>query len=301
MASSRIVPVIMCGGAGTRLWPVSRESMPKQFVPLVGPDSTFQQVLAAHRRPRTVRRSRSSSPTPISASWSPSSCASAASRPTSCSNRCGATPAPPSRSRPAWRRCAIRMPSCWCSRPTTSSASPTSSATPAGRPRAPPRKGQIVTFGIAADPSGDQLRLHPSGRPAQRHRGARGRRPSSRSPMQRPPPATWRIAISGTAAISCFMPRPCWREIERFEPEMAEAAKEAVAGHHARSRFPAARRRAVRARAEEVHRLCRDGAHPARRRGSRRSRLVGRRQLERGLGCARPRPATATRSKVPSS
>jgi mannose-1-phosphate guanylyltransferase / mannose-6-phosphate isomerase len=42
---AQIVPVIMCGGAGTRLWPVSRESMPKQFVPLVGKDSTFQQVL----------------------------------------------------------------------------------------------------------------------------------------------------------------------------------------------------------------------------------------------------------------
>jgi mannose-1-phosphate guanylyltransferase / mannose-6-phosphate isomerase len=43
---AQIVPVIMCGGAGTRLWPVSRESMPKQFVPLIGPESTFQQVLA---------------------------------------------------------------------------------------------------------------------------------------------------------------------------------------------------------------------------------------------------------------
>ena len=42
---SRIVPVLMCGGAGTRLWPVSRESMPKQFVPLIGPRSTFQQVI----------------------------------------------------------------------------------------------------------------------------------------------------------------------------------------------------------------------------------------------------------------
>ena len=41
-----IIPVIMCGGAGTRLWPVSRESMPKQFVSLVGDASTFQQVLA---------------------------------------------------------------------------------------------------------------------------------------------------------------------------------------------------------------------------------------------------------------
>ena len=44
--TGQIVPVIMCGGAGTRLWPVSRESMPKQFVPLVGQASTFQQVLA---------------------------------------------------------------------------------------------------------------------------------------------------------------------------------------------------------------------------------------------------------------
>ena len=42
----QIIPVIMCGGAGTRLWPVSRESMPKQFVPLIGPETTFQQVLA---------------------------------------------------------------------------------------------------------------------------------------------------------------------------------------------------------------------------------------------------------------
>jgi mannose-1-phosphate guanylyltransferase / mannose-6-phosphate isomerase len=42
----QLIPVIMCGGAGTRLWPVSRESMPKQFVPLVGTGSTFQHVLA---------------------------------------------------------------------------------------------------------------------------------------------------------------------------------------------------------------------------------------------------------------
>ena len=45
MSGERLIPVIMCGGAGTRLWPVSRESMPKQFVPLVDERSTFQQVL----------------------------------------------------------------------------------------------------------------------------------------------------------------------------------------------------------------------------------------------------------------
>ncbi len=45
MSGARLIPVVMCGGAGTRLWPVSRESMPKQFVPLVDERSTFQQVL----------------------------------------------------------------------------------------------------------------------------------------------------------------------------------------------------------------------------------------------------------------
>ena len=45
MSSPLLIPVIMCGGAGTRLWPVSRESMPKQFVALVGERSTFQLVL----------------------------------------------------------------------------------------------------------------------------------------------------------------------------------------------------------------------------------------------------------------
>ena len=46
MSSSLITPVIICGGTGTRLWPLSRESQPKQFIPLAGGASTFQQVLA---------------------------------------------------------------------------------------------------------------------------------------------------------------------------------------------------------------------------------------------------------------
>jgi mannose-1-phosphate guanylyltransferase/mannose-6-phosphate isomerase len=40
-----IIPLIMCGGAGTRLWPASRESRPKQFLPLFGKHSTFQNTL----------------------------------------------------------------------------------------------------------------------------------------------------------------------------------------------------------------------------------------------------------------
>jgi mannose-1-phosphate guanylyltransferase/mannose-6-phosphate isomerase len=45
-APSLVIPVIICGGTGTRLWPLSRESHPKQFIPLTGGVSTFQQVLA---------------------------------------------------------------------------------------------------------------------------------------------------------------------------------------------------------------------------------------------------------------
>ncbi len=37
-----IYPVILCGGSGTRLWPVSRQSYPKQFARLTGDESLFQ-------------------------------------------------------------------------------------------------------------------------------------------------------------------------------------------------------------------------------------------------------------------
>ncbi len=40
-----IYPVIMCGGAGTRLWPASRPSRPKQFIPLAGNRSLFQETV----------------------------------------------------------------------------------------------------------------------------------------------------------------------------------------------------------------------------------------------------------------
>ena len=36
-----ITPVLLCGGSGTRLWPISRKSYPKQFVPLTGDQSLF--------------------------------------------------------------------------------------------------------------------------------------------------------------------------------------------------------------------------------------------------------------------
>jgi mannose-1-phosphate guanylyltransferase/mannose-6-phosphate isomerase len=38
---NRITPVLLCGGAGTRLWPVSRKALPKQFARLIGHESLF--------------------------------------------------------------------------------------------------------------------------------------------------------------------------------------------------------------------------------------------------------------------
>ena len=40
-----IQPVILSGGSGTRLWPLSREQMPKQFLRLTGEQSLLQQTL----------------------------------------------------------------------------------------------------------------------------------------------------------------------------------------------------------------------------------------------------------------
>jgi mannose-1-phosphate guanylyltransferase/mannose-6-phosphate isomerase len=40
-----IIPVVLCGGSGTRLWPLSRKSFPKQFVPLIGAKSLLQITL----------------------------------------------------------------------------------------------------------------------------------------------------------------------------------------------------------------------------------------------------------------
>ena len=42
---TKIVPILLAGGAGTRLWPVSRDALPKQFLPLVGERSTYQETL----------------------------------------------------------------------------------------------------------------------------------------------------------------------------------------------------------------------------------------------------------------
>ena len=42
--TTKVQPVILCGGSGTRLWPLSRAGFPKQFLCLTGSESLFQQA-----------------------------------------------------------------------------------------------------------------------------------------------------------------------------------------------------------------------------------------------------------------
>lgn len=46
MSIDTLLPIIMAGGSGTRLWPASRELHPKQFLPLLGDESLLQQTVA---------------------------------------------------------------------------------------------------------------------------------------------------------------------------------------------------------------------------------------------------------------
>ena len=45
MRQLHVTPVILCGGSGTRLWPLSRKGFPKQFLVLSGKTSLFQQAV----------------------------------------------------------------------------------------------------------------------------------------------------------------------------------------------------------------------------------------------------------------
>ena len=47
-----IIPVILCGGSGTRLWPLSRKLYPKQFISLVNDNTLFQDTIL--RLPKEV-------------------------------------------------------------------------------------------------------------------------------------------------------------------------------------------------------------------------------------------------------
>ena len=65
-----IYPVLLCGGAGTRLWPLSRKSFPKQFTSLTGAETLFQSAALMPKGPDVANPSQSQVPTSVSLSQS---------------------------------------------------------------------------------------------------------------------------------------------------------------------------------------------------------------------------------------
>jgi hypothetical protein len=85
-----IQPVILAGGSGTRLWPMSREHFPKQLIGLVGDQSLLQAT--AHRLDALPMQS--SSAMRNIASRPLNNCARMAAVRASCWSRCRETPLP---------------------------------------------------------------------------------------------------------------------------------------------------------------------------------------------------------------
>jgi hypothetical protein len=207
-----IIPVILSGGSGSRLWPLSREAIPSNFCPGGSQHHAAEHRVAdrgAGRRNRAdggvQRRS--------TASWSPSSCARSASIPAAVIlEPIGRNTAP-----------AVAVAAC-----TPSTAGRRSdSADPAGRSRhrrcrrlsrrraasrAPRRSRPVDHLRHRSDRPGNRLRLHQGRRAAGRVR--RMRRGALRRKARRSPPHSAicnPALIPGTAACSCFAPLPFWR------------------------------------------------------------------------------------------
>ena len=204
---AQIIPVIMCGGAGTRLWPVSRESMPKQFVPLVGQASTFQQVLARITDPELFAR-------PIVITKADFRFVVAEQlrergieadivlEPVRRDSGPAVTVAAVLAAERDRNALVLVLAADHVIRKPEEFHDACRSAAAAAA------EGRIVTFGI--EPTGPVTSygyIRP-GRSSMAHPCARSR-PSSRSRTLPPPRLTLPIGTSGTAAISCFTPRLC--------------------------------------------------------------------------------------------
>ena len=284
---AQIIPVIMCGGAGTRLWPVSRESMPKQFVSLVGQGSTFQQVLTRISDPSLFSR-------PIVITNADFRFV-VAEQLRELGIEADIVLEPMRRdSGPAVAVSAVlaaqrdhdalvlvlaadhvvRNPEEF--RQACRGAAEAATA------------GRIVTFGIApTNPATNYGYI----RPGEKLNGSHVR--AVEAFVEKPDAADRRHLRGGWLSLE-------QRQFPVSRRDHAGGDRALRASHgrgcqgggqrpHARPRFPAACARAFRPRAEEIDRLRRDGAHQTRRRDSRRYRLVRCRQLERGLGHSRSR------------
>ena len=209
------VPVILCGGSGTRLWPLSRSHLPKQFLPLVS-ERTMLQETVARLQGLEDASARSRSRTTSIASSPPSSCARFRVAPQALILE------------PAGRGTAAAAAAAALAVAARQGAR---AARPAGGPRdlatcrvpcrdreghALPAKGARRVRHCADEPP-HRLRLHQAGNAARRRVHRRALRREARS-RDREGLSSHPAAISGTAACSCSVPTATSRA-ERHGPD----------------------------------------------------------------------------------
>ena len=215
---SSIQPVILSGGSGTRLWPLSREAYPKQFLPLAGEltmlQATWKRVAPiAARGPLVIANEEhrfvaAEQLQQVGAEPAAIILESAAIRPRR-GGRAGGHP----------RRC--RRPAAGAALRSRDHQRDCVPQRRAGGRRC--RGRQAGDLRHRADRAGNRLRLH-QGR---RWPGTACGRALRRSRTWIPPPATSAAAsTTGTAACSCSRPRATCR-LERFQPAMLAGSRQA--------------------------------------------------------------------------
>ena len=287
--ASPIIPILLAGGAGTRLWPVSRDALPKQFLPLVGEHSTYQQTLLRVQDPMFgapivitgpnfhffARRQAEDVGVEATVVIEPLR------RELGGRHRRGHRGRPPARPRRGGAG-ARRRPH-----------HPRRAAVPrhlSRRPRS--RRGRTHRhLRHQADRAQDQLRLHPAGR------GHRQERRARRQELRREAGCRDRRPLRPRRLSMEFRQLPVPRRRTairtwRLEPAIAAAIEACGCQRHHRPWLPASGGGSFRARTNEIDRLCGDGKDRSRRRGGGRFPLVGHRQLGctvryHATGCSR--------------
>ena len=228
--ATQMIPVILAGGQGTRLWPLSRTARPKQFLSLTGKLSPFQETLMRVKDEAATPR-RSSSPMPSTAS-------SSASRPRSSASSCaGVLLEPVARNTTA----AIVAAAVFAEKQSGAQQRHPCAALRSccrhrrqllglGRHRGHSslRAGRLVTFGIT--PTGPETGygyIEAGEAARRRHLGSGALRRKAR-PCQGREPCSSRAASPGTPACSCSASATFLGECSTLSPESFDAAIAAV-------------------------------------------------------------------------
>ena len=225
----RIVPVILAGGQGTRLWPLSRSARPKQFLPLTGTSQPVSGDAEARLRPVALQRANHHHQCRVPLHRRRAGAGAGHRRsPASCSNRWPATPRRPSRPAAIFAAAAERRDAVIHVLASDAAIDADDGLLAVGRCRCRSRGGrQPRDLRHRADRPRDGLRLHRGRRGAgRRHARGRALRRKARSRQGRGD-ARRRAASTGTPACSCWASRTFLDECRALSPESFRGGRRA--------------------------------------------------------------------------